>query len=92
MPTVFLTAAHCGDDAESRRLELAADALEMEGYGLTIDAPRLRLALIRNDLEAAERLLESGQAMYFARTAAVAARLDALEQKTSSGVATYGHT
>jgi class 3 adenylate cyclase len=73
-----LAAAHCGDEAESRRLELAADALEMEGYGLTIDAPRLRLALIRNDLEAAERLLESGQAMYFARTAAVAARLDAL--------------
>jgi class 3 adenylate cyclase len=73
-----LAAAHCGDEAESRRLELAADALEMEGYGLTIDAPRLRLALIRNDLEAAERLLESGQAMYFARTAATAARLDAL--------------
>ena len=73
-----LAAAHCGDEAESRRLELAADALEMEGYGLTIDAPRLRLALIRNDLEAAERLLESGQAMYFARTAATATRLDAL--------------
>jgi predicted ATPase/class 3 adenylate cyclase len=73
-----LAAAHCGDEAESRRLELAADALEMEGYGLTIDAPRLRLAVIRSDLEAAERLLESGQAMYFARTAAAAARLDAL--------------
>ncbi len=73
-----LAAAHCGDEAESRRLELAADGLEMEGYGLTIEAPRLRLALVRNDLELAERLLESGEAMYFARTAAAAARLDAL--------------
>ena len=34
--------------------------------------------MIRNDLETAERLLESGEAMYFARTAATAARLDAL--------------
>jgi class 3 adenylate cyclase len=73
-----LAAAHCGDNAEARRLELAADALEMEGYGLTIDAPRLRLALVRDDLEAAERLLESGAAMYFANVAAAAARLDAL--------------
>jgi hypothetical protein len=73
-----LAAAHCGDETESRRLELHADALEMEGYGLTIEAPRLRLSLLRGDLEAAERLLESGEAMYFARTAATAARLDAL--------------
>jgi hypothetical protein len=50
----------------------------MKGYGQTIDAPRLRLALVRGDLEAAERLLESGEAMYFAELAARAARLDAL--------------
>ena len=73
-----LAAAHCGDEAESRRLELAADALEMKGYGLTIDAPRLRLALMRNNLEAVEGLLESGEAMYFTRVAATAARLDVL--------------
>jgi class 3 adenylate cyclase len=73
-----LAAAHCGDETESRRLELAADALEMEGYGLTIETPRLQLSLLRGDLETAERLLESGEAMYFARTAAAAARLDAL--------------
>jgi class 3 adenylate cyclase/tetratricopeptide (TPR) repeat protein len=73
-----LAAAHCGDETEARRLELTADALEMEGYGLTIEAPRLRLSLLRGDLEAAERLLESGEAMYFSRTAAAAARLDAL--------------
>ena len=73
-----LAAAQCGDDAGSRRLELAADGLEMKGYGLTIDAPRLRLALVRNDLETVERLLESDAAMYFGTAAAEAARLDAL--------------
>jgi class 3 adenylate cyclase len=73
-----LASAYAGDEYEARRLEASADALEMKGYGLTIDAPRLRLALVRGDLEAAERLLESGEAMYFAELAARAARLDAL--------------
>jgi hypothetical protein len=73
-----LASAHAGDESEARRLEASADALKMKGYGQTIDAPRLRLALVRGDLEAAERLLESGEAMYFAELAARAARLDAL--------------
>jgi class 3 adenylate cyclase len=73
-----LASAHAGDDIEARRLEASADELEMRGYGLTIDAPRLRLALVRSDLEQAEELLESGEAMYFAELAARAARLDAL--------------
>jgi class 3 adenylate cyclase len=73
-----LAAAHAGDDEEAQRLEKSADALAMEGYGATIDAPRLRLALVRGDLETAERLLESGKAMYFGETAARATRLDAL--------------
>ena len=73
-----LAAARTGDESDAQRLEASADALEMEGYGLTIEGPRLRLALVRSDLESAERLLESGEAMYFARTAATAARLDAL--------------
>ena len=72
-----LAAALTGDPAEAHRLERSADALEMEGYGLTIDAPRVRLALVRGDLETAERLLGSGQAMYFAELAAQATRLDA---------------
>ena len=72
-----LAAAQTGEEEESRRLELAADALEMTGYGLTIDAPRLRLALLRKDWATAEALLESGAAMYFASTAAQAARMDA---------------
>jgi hypothetical protein len=73
-----LGAACEGDADEAQRLEGAADALEMEGYGLTIDAPRLRLALVRGDLETAERLLEDGDAMYFAVLSAQATRLDAL--------------
>jgi class 3 adenylate cyclase len=73
-----LASAHAGDNDEAHRLETSADALEMKGYGLTIDAPRLRLALVRGDLEAAGRLMESGEALYFAALAARAARLDAL--------------
>jgi class 3 adenylate cyclase len=73
-----LASAHAGDEIEARRLEASADGLEMKGYGLTIDAPRLRLALVRGDLEQAEELLESREAMYFAELAARAARLDAL--------------
>ena len=72
-----LAAARTGDDRDARRLEASADALGMEGYGLTIEAPRLRLALVRGDLVRAEALLEAGEAMYFANTAAQAARLDA---------------
>jgi class 3 adenylate cyclase len=73
-----LAAAHAGDSDEAQRLETSADALEMEGYGLTIDALRLKLALIRGDLETAERLLDSDEAMYFGELAARAARLEAL--------------
>jgi class 3 adenylate cyclase len=73
-----IAAAHAGEKREAQRLEACADDLGMEGYGLTIEAPRLRLSLLRGDLATAERLLESGEAMYFARTAAAAARLDAL--------------
>ena len=73
-----LAAGVGGDEPESHRLEVAADALEMRGYGLTIDAPRLRLALVRHDLETAERLLDAEKAMYFGELSARAARLDAL--------------
>jgi class 3 adenylate cyclase len=72
-----LASAHGGDEDEAQRLERCSDSLEMEGYGLTIDAPRIRLALLRGDLETAERLSEEGEAMYFAELAAQATRLDA---------------
>jgi class 3 adenylate cyclase len=72
-----LATALGGDQAEARRLEEDADSLGMKGYGLTMEAPRLRIALVRGDRARAEELLESGEAMYFAYTAAQAARLDA---------------
>jgi hypothetical protein len=46
-----------GDAEAARKLEERALELWMEGYGFTLDTPRLRLALARNDLEEAERLL-----------------------------------
>jgi hypothetical protein len=73
-----LAAVHAGDQEEAQRLERLADGLEMEGYGLTIDSLRLRLALVRGDLEAVERLVESDEALYFGELAARASRLDAL--------------
>jgi len=74
-----LASAHAGDAREARRLEDEADALGMEGYGLTVDAPRVQLALLRRDLETVERLVaESSEAMYFVHLAGAVARLDAL--------------
>ncbi len=46
-----------GHAEEARRLEQQALAMWMEGYGFTLDTPRLRLALARGDLAEAERLL-----------------------------------
>jgi class 3 adenylate cyclase len=74
---------HEGDEAASRGLEERALQLWMEGYGLTLDTPRLRLALARNDLDEAERLLElfdtsHGWHRGWFVFANVAARLDAL--------------
>jgi class 3 adenylate cyclase len=46
-----------GHPDEARRLEQRALELWMEGYGMTLDTPRLRLALARGDLGEVERLL-----------------------------------
>jgi len=46
-----------GDLAESERLEERAEALGMEGYEVVFSGPRLRLALLKDDREALERLL-----------------------------------
>jgi hypothetical protein len=72
-----------GEAEASRALEERAYELWMEGYGFTLDTPRLRLALRRGDLEQVERLLgnpNTGHGWHrgwfvFANTAA---RLDAL--------------
>ena len=73
-----LASAHAGEEDEARRLEHAADAVGVPGFGLTIDAPRLRLALVRGDLPTAERLAAAPrEEMWFAAFDAQAARLDA---------------
>jgi DNA-binding SARP family transcriptional activator/class 3 adenylate cyclase len=51
--------AYLGDHAEAARHEEHAEGLGIEGYGVVLDIPRLRLALIRGDLDAAARLLET---------------------------------
>ena len=79
--TCALAHAYDGEEAEAEaaRLEREADAVAIEGYGLTIDAPRLRLALARERLDVVERLLEMfPPALYFGELAAVTARLDGL--------------
>ena len=48
-----------GDIAESERLEAKAESLGMEGYDVVLSAPRLRLALLKDDLDGVERLLPS---------------------------------
>jgi hypothetical protein len=48
-----------GDGERSLALEERADGLGIDGYGLVLDIPRLRLALARQDLALAERLLET---------------------------------
>ena len=71
--------AYDGSDVRAQELEGAADDLGMEGYDYALDPPRLRLALIRRDLGAAERLLKTPPAKtYTMGVGAIAARLDGL--------------
>jgi len=48
-----------GDTAESARLEHKAESLGMEGYDFILSGPRLRLALLKDDLGAVDRLVSS---------------------------------
>jgi class 3 adenylate cyclase len=52
-----LAHVHSGDDLRARRLEESAGALGIEGYGLSLLAPRIRLALVRGQRATVERLL-----------------------------------
>jgi hypothetical protein len=52
-----LASAVNGDSAEADRLEAVADTIGMEGYDSEFDPPKLRLALVRNDLAAVRRLV-----------------------------------
>ena len=54
---VMAVAEHVlGDEERSRRFEDLADAFGMEGYGHVLETPRLRLALLRGELDIADRL------------------------------------
>jgi class 3 adenylate cyclase len=73
--------AALGLDDEARRLEAEEAALGFEGYEVLLDAPRMRLALIRRDLERVEALLDGSEKWHwhiYNYVNGVAARLDAL--------------
>jgi class 3 adenylate cyclase/DNA-binding SARP family transcriptional activator len=71
--------AEADDDDEAARLERAADASGIEDSGSGLAGPRLRLALLRGDLAAVERLLTASPRFgFFFGPASIAARLDAL--------------
>ena len=50
-----LAAAHRGDELRARELEQAADAWQIEDFGLWGSEARLRLALVRRDLDTVAR-------------------------------------
>jgi hypothetical protein len=52
-----LAAAQLGEHELAARLEATADDFGMEGYGHVLDTPRLRLALLRDELEQVERIV-----------------------------------
>jgi hypothetical protein len=77
-----LAHACLGDEPEAARLEELADSLGTEEYGRVFDT-RIRLALLRHELEAVERLLRASERpskslIRSTKFAPVAARLDAL--------------
>src|SRR5262249_39464195 len=68
-----------GDEDEAARLERAADECGMEDSGSGLTGARLRLALLRGDLDVVERLLAARSRYgFFFGPAAIAARLDGL--------------
>ncbi|TMK77155.1 MAG: hypothetical protein E6G45_10640 [Actinobacteria bacterium] len=78
-----LAAAVQGDDQRARELEERAREVETAGYEIVLSAPRIRLALLRGEVEnidiMAPPLEEYGAQTWFALQA-VTARLDALAE------------
>ena len=71
--------AYRGNADESHRLEERAEALGYEGYERSLNGPRLRLALLRGDLDGVRALVDRtslGRVDWFAFSASIAA-LDA---------------
>jgi len=70
-----------GDGAAAETLERAAEACEMEDRGFGLASPRVRLALLRRDLDGVARLVETTKPTSFRYAfgpGAIAAWLDAL--------------
>jgi tetratricopeptide (TPR) repeat protein len=78
-----LAAAEQGDDGRARELEERASEVETAGYDLVLSAPRVRLALLRGELDdlgvLPPPIREYGAQTWFA-LAAISARLDALAE------------
>jgi class 3 adenylate cyclase/tetratricopeptide (TPR) repeat protein len=78
-----LAAAEQGDDGRARELEKRASEVETAGYDLVLSAPRVRLALLRGELDdlgvLPPPIREYGAQTWFA-LAAISARLDALAE------------
>ena len=51
-----IAAWRLGEHARAAQLEAVAEEFRMEGYGHVLDTPRLRLALLRDDLDRVEQL------------------------------------
>jgi class 3 adenylate cyclase/tetratricopeptide (TPR) repeat protein len=78
-----LAAAQQGDDARARELERRAQEVQTAGYDLVLSAPRIRLALLRGEINDVDLLPpplgEYGAQTWFALPA-MSARLDALAE------------
>ena len=75
-----VASAALGLDDAARRLEAEEAALGFEGYGVLLDPPRARLAMIRGDLDRVEALLEGAEKWHWQTwnyVNGVATRLDA---------------
>ena len=65
-------------------MEGRAEEVSFEGFGLTLDGPRIRLALTRDDLEQVERLVSGGhssQAFYLGSQTALLDGLAAIRDR-----------
>jgi len=78
-----LAAAQQGDDGRARELEERAREVETTGYDVVLSAPKVRLALLRGEIDHVDLLPpplgEYGAQTWFA-LAAISARIDALAE------------
>jgi class 3 adenylate cyclase len=74
-----VASAAMGDQRRAAELERAAEELGMEGYDFSLESPRLRLGLLRGNLEPLREALEAAASHNLSfGLARLAARMDAL--------------